>query len=196
MKTNVTVVTQNEYIDRYNFSSLITENDNQEIMAIAKSIVDAGHYFTNSPKFQTKENLFARPEPVWLKMRQSFIYSCFMFLGREVKIKNIMSWVFITNASNTEDRDTLWHNHHVSDNNGTTNTISGIWYVYIPKVSTGQEYTGTEFALNYPDFNNTIFMEPQVLTWNIYPSKLWHRPGITDSDENRFVFAADMEYYL
>jgi hypothetical protein len=33
------------------------------------------------------------------------------------------------------------------------------------------------------------------LTWNVYPSKMWHRPGITDSSEYRFVFAADMEYY-
>ena len=84
------VVDNNEYIDLYNFSSLITEDDNKEIMTISKSIIDSGNYFTNSPKYQTKENLFFRSETVFLKMRQSFIYSCFMFLGKEVKIKNII----------------------------------------------------------------------------------------------------------
>lgn len=189
------VLEKNEYIDQYNWSSLITEEDNKEIVRISKSIIDAGDYFTNSPKFQTKQNLFARPEPVWLKMRQSFIYSCFMFLGKEVRIKNIMSWVFMTNNQTAEDRDNFWHNHHVSDNNGTTDTISGVWYAYIPKVS-NQDITGTEFSMSGPpNFQDTFFLKPNNLTWNVYPSKLWHRPGITDSSDYRFVFAADMEYY-
>lgn len=189
------IIDFNEYIDLYNFSSLITAEDNQQIMSISKNIIDSGNYFHNSPKFQTKENLFGRSEPIWLKMRQSFIYSCFMFLGKEVRIKNIMSWVFMTSAKDAEDRDNMWHNHHTSDNNGTTDTISGIWYVHIPSDVTNPELTGTEFALNYPDFNNTTFVRPKDLTWIVYPSKLWHRPGITDSDEYRFVFAADMEYF-
>ena len=104
------VVDKTEYIDQYNWSSLITQEDNDQIMFISKDIIDAGHYFENSPKFQTKENLFARSEPIWLKMRQSFIYSCFTFLGKEVRIKNIMSWVFMTNNQTTEDRNQFWHN--------------------------------------------------------------------------------------
>lgn len=188
------IIKNNEYIDQYDFSSLIKEADMLELQRISKSIIDSGNYFTNSPKYQTKENLFARHEPVFLKMRQSFIYSCFMFLGREVRIKNIMSWVFMTSAKDAEDRDNLWHNHHVSDNDGTTDTVSGIWYVHIPTTS-NPDITGTEFAMDYPNFNDTFFLAPNSLTWNVYPSKLWHRPGITDSDEYRFVFAADMEYY-
>ena len=189
------VIEKNEYIDLYDFSSLFTQADNDEIKNISSEIIKAGHYFKNSPKFQTQENLFARPEPIWLKMRQSFIYSCFMFLGKEVRIKNLMSWVFMTSAKDAEDRDKLWHNHHVSDNNGTTDTVSGIWYVHIPKVITNTELTGTEFCLTPADFKNSFFLKPNDLTWHIYPSKIWHRPGITDSDEYRFVFAADMEYY-
>lgn len=189
------VIDNNEYIDQYNFSSLITPEDNKQLMVIAKSIIDSGDYFTNSPKFQTKQNLFVRPEPVFLKMRQSFIYSCFMFLKREVRIKNIMSWVFMTNNQTSENRDTFWHNHHISDNSGTTDTVSGIWYVHIPTVE-NQSITGTEFSMDGPpNFDDTFFLKPNNLTWNVYPSKLWHRPGITDSIDYRFVFAADMEYY-
>lgn len=189
------IVDRSEYIDNYNFSSLISINDMDELELVARDIIDSGNYFKNSPKFQTMENLFGRQEPVFLKMRQSFIYSCFMFLGREVRIKNIMSWVFMTNNQTIEDRNIHWHNHHVSDNGGITDTVSGIWYVKVPKVQ-DQDLSGTEFSMaGPPTFGESFFLKPNNLTWNIYPSKLWHRPGICDSSEYRFVFAADMEYY-
>ena len=191
------IVDSNEYIDKYDWSSLIKHDDAEQLKTVAKEIIDSGNYFKNSPKYQTMENLFARPEPIFLKMRQSFIYSCFMFLGKEARIKNIMSWVFMTNQQGQaeEDKSNLWHNHHVSDNDGTTDTVSGIFYVHIPKDVTNYSTAGTEFALSYPNFDDTTFVTPKELTWIIYPSKLWHRPGISDSDDYRFVFAADMEYY-
>ena len=188
------ILESNEYIDRYDFSSLINQEDNRQLITVAEEIISAGNYFTNSPKYQTKENLYFRQDPVMLKMRQSFIYSCFMFLGKEVKIKNLMSWIFMTNSETVDDRETLWHNHHVSDNDGTTNTVSGIWYVHIPQTS-NPELTGTEFSINWPGRDADFYLKPKDLTWIVYPSKLWHRPGITDSKEFRFVFAADMEYY-
>ena len=189
------VVDKNEYIDQFNWSSLITESDNKEIMTVVKSIIDSGNYFKNSPKFQTQENLFARHEPVFLKMRQSFIYSCFQFLGGEVKISNMMSWCFMTSQKEVEDREQNWHCHHLNDNNGTTNTVSGIWYVHVPKTITNQDTAGTEFCLDWKNKTNYFYLRPNQLTWNIYPSKIWHRPGIIDCDDYRFVFAADMEYY-
>jgi hypothetical protein len=189
------VLENNEYIDQYNFSSLITQDDNLQLISIAKNIIEAGGFFTNSPKYQTNENLFFRQDPVMLKMRQSFVYSCFMFLGQEVQIKNISSWIFMTNNETTDiNKEDLWHNHHIGDNNGTTDTVSGLWYVHIP-ITSNPELTGTEFSMNFPNHDNDFFLKPKDLTWSIYPSKLWHRPGITDSKEFRFVFAADMEYY-
>ena len=188
------ILESNEYIDRYDFSSLINQEDNRQLMNIAEDIIASGNYFTNSPKYQTKENLFFRQDPVMLKMRQSFVYSCFMFLGKEVRIKNLMSWVFMTNSETVDDREQLWHNHHVSDNDGTTDTVSGIWYVHVP-ITSNPDLTGTEFSMNWPNRDKDFYLKPKDLTWIVYPSKLWHRPGITDSKEFRFVFAADMEYY-
>jgi len=190
-----TVVDTHDYIDQYDWSSLIKQEDNEQIKNVVKNIIDSGNYFTNSPKFQTKENLFARKETVFLKMRQSFIYSCFMFLGGEVKIKNIMSWCFMTSQKEVEDRNNNWHTHHLNNNDGTTDTLSGVWYVDIPNSITNQDTAGTEFCLDWVNKQDYIYLRPNNLTWNIYPSKLWHRPGIIDSDEYRFVFAADMEYY-
>lgn len=188
------IIDKNEYIERYDFSNLITEDDNKEIMRVSKEIIDSGLYFTNSPKYQTKVNLFARPEPVFLKMRQSFIYSCFMFLGREVRIKGINSWVFMTKHGDEVDRKQLWHHHHYDLDHGK---ISGIWYVHIPEDAGNYDESGTEFALDGIEGNDRVMVRPGASTWIVYPSKLWHRPALTYNKENyRFVFAADMEYLL
>jgi hypothetical protein len=188
------IIDTNEYIEKYNFGNLITAEDNKEIMRISKDLIDAGQYFTNSPKYQTKANLFARPEPVWLKMRQSFIYSCFMFLGKEVRIKGINSWVYMTKYGDDVDRKQLWHHHHYDLNHGK---VSGIWYVHLPEDVGDINLAGTEFALDGVEGENKVFVTPAEYTWVVYPSKLWHRPGPTTNKENyRFVFAADLEYFL
>ena len=189
------IIDNSEYIDLYDWSSLITSKDMLELTSVVASIIDSGNYFTNSPKYQTKENLFARPEQVFFKMRQSFIYSVFQFLGGEVKIKNMMSWCFMSSQNEVENREDLWHTHHLGDNDNTTHSVSGIWYAHIPKSITNQDTAGTEFCLDWPHKTDTFYLRPKDLTWVIYPSKIWHRPGVIDSDDFRFVFAADMEYY-
>lgn len=189
------IIDNSEYIDLYDWSSLIKQDDMDQLTTVVKQIIDSGNYFTNSPKFQTKENLFARQEQVFFKMRQSFIYSAFQFLGGEVKIKNMMAWCFMTSQNEVENRDDHWHTHHLGDNGGNTGTVSGIWYAHIPKTISNRDTAGTEFCMDWPNKNDTFYLRPKDLTWVIYPSKIWHRPGIIDSDDFRFVFAADMEYY-
>ena len=99
------VVDHDEVFRKFDFSSVITEQDNQEACGIIKQIITDGNYFTNSPKFQTKENIFARQEAVWVKYRMSFLMSVFMYLGREVKVSNMMAWSFMTNLEGAEDRE-------------------------------------------------------------------------------------------
>ena len=120
------VVDQTELVRKFNFSSVITAEDDTIACNIIKNIVADGNYFTNSPKFQTKENIFSRPEPVWLKYRMSFMFAVFMYLGREVKVSDMMAWSFMTNLQGAEDREKLWHNH---------------WHPKIPIVKCSAEYT-------------------------------------------------------
>jgi hypothetical protein len=57
-----TVINQNNLVRKSNFSSVIKEQDN--ILAcdiVRKIILEDGNYFINSPKFQTRENIFSRP---------------------------------------------------------------------------------------------------------------------------------------
>lgn len=184
------LTTSNNIFKKYDFSSLITDSDDQEIKSCVKAIIANGSYFKNSPKYQTQVNVFARPEQCWLKLRMSFIFSCFMYLGKEVQIKNMQAWSFMTNNEITENRDDLWHTHHLTK---TNDSLSGIYYAHIP-VDADYATSGTEFAPNGVSDTERLLVEPSKGTWLIYPSDQVHRPTMPQSKEYRFIVAADMEY--
>ena len=188
-----TVIDQNSVFRKYNFSSVISKEDNTEAISVVKKIVGDGNYFTNSPKFQTKENIFARPETVWLKYRMSFLMSVFMYLGREVKVNNMMAWSFMTNLQGAEDRENLWH-HHWHPTHSEAKMLSGVYYLHIPDDVKDYDYCGTEMAPNGAEQDGKFFVRPAEYTWLIYPSDQWHRPGIVQSNQYRFILAADIEY--
>lgn len=189
------VIDQNDTFRKFDFSSVITPADNQEAIGIIKNIIAAGNYFTNSPKYQTKENIFARQEAVWLKYRMSFLFSVFMYLGREVKVSNMMAWSFMTNLEGAEDRETLWHNHW-HPQNPNAKMLSGVFYLHIPEDVKDRDYCGTEMAPNGPSDNEKFFVKPCDYSWLVYPSNQWHRPGIVQSKNYRFILAADVEYLV
>lgn len=184
-----TVVDNNGLCRTYNYSGLITPEDNQSAIGIIKNIIDSGHYFTNSPRYQTKENIFARQDPVWLKYRMTFLTSLFLYLGREVRVSNMMAWCFMTNNETQENRDSYWHHH----NKHSGHSMSGIYYLHIPDDVKDISTCGTEMAPNGPEGPGKFFIGPNDFTWNIYPSSTWHRPGIVQSDKYRFVLAVDID---
>jgi hypothetical protein len=191
----LTVIDQNAVFRKFDFSSLITEQDNQTACGIIREIVANGNYFTNSPKFQTKENIFARSEPIWVKYRMSFLMSVFMYLGREVKVGNMMAWSYMTNLGGAENRDNLWHNHW-HPQNPNAKMMSGIFYLHIPEDVKDRDYCGTEMAPNGVDQDGKFFVRPTDGNWLVYPSDQWHRPGIVQSNDYRFILAVDVEYVL
>jgi len=188
------IIQDNDIFRKYDYSGLITEADNQHIIATVQDIIAKGNYFdeAHSPKYQTKENIFARQTPTFLKMRMTFIMSCFFYLGREVRIKGINAWSFQTCAQDNLDRNKLWHHHHQDQ---TYPKLSGIYYVHIPQDEPNPNTAGTEFATS-GDLKETFYVAPKPFTWLIYPSDVWHRPGICTSQENRYVVAGDMQYQI
>lgn len=116
-----------------------------------------------------------------------------MYLGREVKVGNMMAWIYMSNLPGAENREKLWHDHwHPKMPN--SKMLSGIWYLHIPEDVKDLEHSGTEIAPHGPDGNGKFFIRPHYGQWAIYPSETWHRPGHIQSDEYRFVLAADIEY--
>jgi hypothetical protein len=190
-----TVIDRNDTFRKFDFSSTISKEDNTTAIGIIQNIIADGNYFKNSPKYQTQENIFARPEAVWLKYRMSFLFSVFMYLGREVKVNNMMAWAFMTNLEGAEDRETLWHDHW-HPTNPNAKMLSGIFYLHIPEDVKDRDYCGTEMAPNGPKGDGKFFVRPSDYNWLLYPSNQWHRPGVVQSDNYRFILAADVEYLL
>jgi hypothetical protein len=184
------VIEQNDLIKKFDYSSLITIEDNRQAMKIIEDLVSKGNYFTNSPKYQTNINLFNLEHPVWLKYRLSFLFSVFMYLGREVKVSEMMAWSYMTNLDTEENRDMYWHHHN---NNPYKKKMSGVFYLHIPDDVKDRDYAGTEFAPDGVEGDIKYFVPPSDLTWSIFPGNLWHRPGIIQSEKFRFVIAADIE---
>ena len=191
------VINQNNTFRKFDFSSVIDKKDDEKACDIIKEIIQRGDYILTSPRFQTKENLFLRSESIWLKYRMSFLFSLFMYLGQEVKISNLNAWSYMTNDSIPEDRNKLWHHHWYPKNQGCK-MMSGIWYLHIPEDVQDRNYCGTEMAPTMtesgPIIEDQIFIRPDYGQWLIYPSDQWHRPGISQSNNYRFVLSADVEY--
>ena len=181
----------NNLCKSYDYSSLITAEDDTTAIGIIKNIIDSGNYFKNSPRYQTQENIFARPEPVWLKYRMTFLTSMFLYLGREARVSNMMAWSFMTNLETQEDREQYWHHH----DKHSGQSLSGIYYLRIPEDVKDRSTCGTEMAPNGPEGPGKFFIGPNERTWNIYPSATWHRPGIVQSNNYRFVLAVDIDFY-
>lgn len=184
-----TVIDQNELCKKYDYSSLITPADTNQAIGTINKIIDSGNYFKNSPPFQTQENLFARQEACWLKYRMTFLTSVFLYLGQEARVANMMAWCFKTNLATQENRDLYWHHH----NKHSGRSLSGIMYLHIPDDVKDFDTCGTEMAPNGPEGDGKFYIRPSYNTWLIYPSATWHRPGIVQSDQYRYVLAVDID---
>jgi len=75
----------------YDWDSLIDANSRQRMVTNVDEIIASGNYFTNSPRFQTKVNVFGLQSNDWINLKMSFIWSCFAYMNKEVQIKNIQS---------------------------------------------------------------------------------------------------------
>lgn len=178
----------NSLVKTYDYGSLLTADDKNQAIGTINTIIESGNYFKNSPPYQTQENVFARPEACWLKYRMTFLTSVFLYLGHEARVTNMMAWSFKTNLDTVEDRDKYWHHHLKHGAQG----ISGILYLHIPDDVKDLSTCGTEMAPNGPQGAGKFYTQPSEHTWHIYPSETWHRPGIVQSDQYRYVLAADV----
>ena len=177
-----------EYFD---WTALIDEKARQRMCNEVGLGIKAGKFWHNSPKYQTDWNVFGSPSLEFKNLKMSFIWSCFAYLQKEVQIKKVQSWSFQTSLKHAEDRETLWHHHN---HDKSTKTVSGVYYMHLPDDVTDKEKAGTELAPLGVDGSGKYFAEWRTGNWMIYPGSTWHRPGIVQSTEDRYIVAADMEF--
>jgi hypothetical protein len=172
----------------YDWTSLINAKARESMAQDIHSLVEQGKYWKNSPPYQTDVNVFGLPGEHWNNLKMSFIWSCFAYMKQERQIKAVKSWGYKTNVDTQEDRNNYWHQHVRQD----SLVLSGVYYLHIPK-DVNLETSGTEFAPNGVGAGGEFFAPAKIGHWIIWPGKAWHRPGILEKKEWRYIVAADME---
>lgn len=175
----------------YDWNSLINHDARERLVLDVEQLINEGKFWENSPKFQTNVNVFGLPTQDWINLKMSFIWSCFAYLEKEVQIKKIQSWSYKTSLNHAEDRDKLWHHH---DHDPETKTVSGVYYLHLPMDAKDLLKAGTELAPDGPENEGKYFAGWRTGHWMIYPGRIWHRPGVLQSHNDRFIVAADMEF--
>jgi len=174
--------------DYYDWTSLIDATARESMAQDIHSLVEQGKYWKNSPPYQTDVNVFGLQGEHWNNLKMSFIWSAFAYMKQERQIKTIKSWGYKTNADTQEDRDTYWHQHIRQD----SLVLSGVYYLHLPR-DVNLQTSGTEFAPNGPESAGHFYAPAKLGQWIIFPGKSWHRPGILEKQEWRYIVAADME---
>lgn len=176
--------------ENYDWNNLINEDSRARMVSDIRQVIATGHYWKNSPPYQTDINIFGLGTEDWINLKMSFVWSCFAYMKKEVQIKTVKSWGYQTSLRNAEDRDSYWHTHTRPD----ATVLSGIYYLHMPP-RVNMDTSGTEFAPNGVEDPRSYFFAPaKVGSWIIFPGKSWHRPGLLQSQEDRFIVAADMEF--
>ena len=179
----------NDY-NYYDWTSLIDADSRNRMASNIQEVVKQGKFWHNSPPYQTNINIFGLQTRDWINLKMSFIWSCFAYLNQEVQIKSVKSWGYMTSLDTEVDRDNLWHNH-IRPN---AQVLSGVFYLKMPP-GVNLDTAGTEFAPNgVEDPSAYHFAQARIGNWIIWPGDKWHRPGLLQSKENRFIVAADMEF--
>lgn len=174
----------------YDWNSLIGLTHREKCISDVRQLINNGQYWKNSPRYQTDVNVFGLPGEEWTNLKMSFIWSVFAYLKRDVQIKSIKSWSYMTSLKYTiEDRDTYWHQHLREG----SKVVSGVYYLQIPQ-GVDMLTAGTEFAPRGPENDGKFFAEARVGNWLIWPGSAWHRPGILQSQDDRFIISADLEF--
>ncbi len=174
-------------IKKYNFENLISTEDVDKVTIKVDELFDSDDWAKSVPHYQTWPDLFKYDQ--LFKFKYSFILSCYLYLNKEVDIVDIKSWCYMNFYSNFHRNsvksklDILWHSH--SEDN--TKKLSGIFYLSNPKDVDDYSSTGTFFR-GCPN------IVPQDFHWFIYPSYLMHRPGKIQSEQKRYILAADLYY--
>lgn len=147
------------------------------------------------PRYQTYAVLFKdSAPPIWQKLRQSFIDSCRLYINtvenfvnnpKQIDIHSVRAWCYKSNASTIPDKINPMHTHRPS-------FLSGVFYLKIP---VGRNHTvGTEFGdpLGLPlGHNRDVIVTNEESCWTIFPGWMPHRAKQIESEEWRYVIAAD-----
>jgi hypothetical protein len=184
---------ENSIIKYYDYTSIFNNKVCEGFMSDIDTLISNGGYFKGSyPQYQTRLDIFEIfQDPKWSLLKKTFLDSCKDFYGKDFQIKKLKSWSYKKNdQTDLMSRDLQWHQHE--------GVVNGIFYLNISENECLETY-GTEFAPNAlriedcPNDNEKFYSEAKIGNWIVWNSSVWHRPGITKSNNWRYVIVADLE---
>lgn len=181
-------------------SDEIGKEDQFFMIEYIDKMIENGEYCTSeyrsTPLYQTYSSLFNSDcSEVWSKLRETFLNACglylenvenFIPLQEETIIIDCNAWGYKSWKSLNKTQCNPWHTHSPS-------IISGVFYLKIPKCDNGY-LSGTEMSdVRYPECASTRNYVPMCreFTWSIFPGWLPHRSLRSDTEDPRYVVAAN-----
>ena len=184
------------YVYKFDFSNVITQSDVAAMISDIDMIIKDDKLMQINhltPMHQCKPILFKdSAPPVWHKLKETFLYSCKMYLeGAENFVHNsdaleftgTRAWFFKGWKSLNITQSNPWHCHNPS-------FLSGVFYIKVPNAPGG----GTSFMdprLSESKQTINVTIDPTELSWVIFPGWMYHQSQHCDSEEPRYVIAAD-----
>ena len=155
-------------------SHMVSSKDVEDFISnVDRHLETKGHKGGSAPLFQTVGDIFEEP---WAQiLRESFMYACRQITNNVSLMPNPQGWCYKTNHETYSgvDAEDLWHDHSIG--------VSGVFYLRVP------DKTGTEFQeVSIPN------IVPRELHWHLFQSSWVHRPMKVESEDWRYVLAADM----
>ena len=181
---------------KVDFSDVLTEEDQEMMVKSVDQLIENGVIETSPyhPKYQTRMILFNNDSPkVWLKLRNTFLSACDLYIQQisdlvqaqeSLVVRDVHAWCYKGWKSLNEKQVNPWHNHNPA-------LLTGVFYLKIPGK---EEYCGTELGdPRFPERQSTrnFITKPDEFSWSIFPGWLNHRSVYHDSEEPRYVIAAN-----
>lgn len=184
-------------IVRTDFRGFITPEDHSTMMQSVDMLIENGVYTDNelTPKYQTSVILFHDDAPpIWQKLKQTFYQACQNYLqatpgftGNQdaLEFTGAGAWCYKGWKSLNATETNPWHHHNPS-------FLSGVYYLKVPGDWSvgGTEFHDPRTAPAHGTQNQCI--APQEYTWIIFPGWLSHKSNYVNTEEPRYVIAANM----
>ena len=185
------------HIVRTDTSGFITPEDQQMMMMSVDQLIELGMYAQGDliPKYQTHVMLFQDDAPpIWHKLKKTFHDACETYLKTIpdfcrnqdcVEFTALGAWAYKGWKSINAKEGNPWHHHNPA-------FLSGVYYLKVPD---NEPAYGTEFHdPRTAEAHGTRFQSvpAKEFSWIIFPGWLSHKSIQADSEEPRYVIAANM----
>jgi hypothetical protein len=182
---------------RVDVSDSITNEDHEDMMNYTDELIDRGEVqpCPPAPLYQTNPIVFRDDsDAAFLKLRSTFLDACGVYLScvpdftpnqQALEPAGTGAWVYKGWSDLNETQTNPWHHHNPA-------FLSGVYYLKVPgdHESGGTEFHDPRIAEGHSTRHQAV--NPIEKTWLIFPGWLPHKTNYAESNNPRYVVAANL----